>query len=114
MVDVDGIPVLATEVDAPTIEYMRDLADRLREKLPSAVIVLGAIVNEKPMILTTISKDLVERENLHAGNLVKALGAYIGGGGGGRPTMAQAGGRFTEKLSEALANVPEEIRKHRG
>lgn len=114
VVDVDGIPVLATEVDAPTIEYMRDLADRLREKLPSAVIVLGAIVNEKPMILTTISKDLVERENLHAGNLVKALGAYIGGGGGGRPTMAQAGGRFTEKLSEALANVPEEIRKHRG
>ena len=78
--------------------------DWLRDKLGSGVVVLGAVLNDKPQLLAVVTPDLV-KQGYHAGNLIKALAQVVGGGGGGRPDMAQAGGRDTAKLGEALAGV---------
>ncbi|MBC7336972.1 MAG: hypothetical protein H5U01_11990, partial [Clostridia bacterium] len=77
-----------------------------RERLGSAVVVLGAPAGEKVNLVATISKDLLER-GLHAGQLIRQVAAITGGSGGGRPDMAQAGGRKPEKLPEALARAAE-------
>jgi alanyl-tRNA synthetase len=69
------------------------------------VIVLGAVIEDKPNFVAAITPDLVER-GLKAGNLVKQVARVVGGGGGGKPTLAQAGGRDPNRLDEALALVP--------
>jgi len=107
---VAGIPVLAHQVNVDRIERMREIADHLREHLGSAVIVLGAIIDQKPALVAAVTPDLVEK-GLHAGQLVGQLAKVIGGGGGGRPTMAQAGGRDASKLGQALAQVLESVDK---
>ncbi|MGQ9555318.1 MAG: alanine--tRNA ligase [Anaerolineae bacterium] len=103
---VDGIPVLATQVDAADIEAMRDMSDYLRERLQSGVIVLGAVINDKPTFVASVTKDLVQR-GVNAAKLIKEVAKVVGGSGGGRDTMAQAGGRDASKMGEALAGVPE-------
>jgi len=103
--DVAGVQVLAEQVSADSVERMRDMADQLRESLGSSVIVLGAIISDKPSLVAAVTRDLVERE-LHAGKLVGQIARVIGGGGGGSPTMAQAGGRDSDKLDSALAQTP--------
>jgi alanyl-tRNA synthetase len=80
------------------------MGDWLRDKLGSGVVVLGAPMGEKAQILAMVTPDVVKR-GVHAGNLVKALAPIVGGSGGGRPEMAQAGGREPAKLEEALAHV---------
>jgi alanyl-tRNA synthetase len=80
------------------------MGDWLRDKLGSGVIVLGAASGGKPQLLVMVTPDLV-KQGYHAGNLVKALAPIVGGGGGGRPDMAQAGGRDESKLDEALEQV---------
>jgi alanyl-tRNA synthetase len=102
----NGVPVLAAHVDAPDAAHLREMGDWLRDKLGSAVVVLGAVLNEKPQLLVVITPDIVKK-GYHAGNLVKSLAAVVGGGGGGRPDLAQAGGRDASKLDEALAQVPQ-------
>ena len=101
-VDVAGVPVIVTRVQAANVHDLRIMADDLRSKLGSGIVVLGAVLNGKPMLLAATTKDVVQR-GAHAGNLVKALAPIIGGGGGGRPDMAQAGGRDIGKLDAALA-----------
>jgi len=103
---VDGVAVLAAQVEADDPARLREMGDWLRDKLGSAVIVLGAVVGERPQILAMVTPDLVQR-GYHAGNLVKALAQMIGGGGGGRPDMAQAGGKDAASLPEAIARAPE-------
>lgn len=98
------VPFLAARVDAPDATRLREMGDWLRDKLGSGVVVLGTVIAEKPQILAVVTPDLVKRK-LHAGNMVKALAQVMGGGGGGRPDMAQAGGRDVAKLDEALAQV---------
>jgi alanyl-tRNA synthetase len=101
----DGdVTFLATRIDAEDANRLREMGDWLRDKVGSGVIVLGAIINEKPQVLAVVTPDLV-KQGYHAGNLVKALAPVMGGGGGGRPDMAQAGGRDAAKLDEALAQV---------
>ena len=73
------------------------------------VIVLGAVINEKPNFVAAVTPDLVER-GLKAGTLIKQVARVVGGGGGGRPTLAQAGGRDPHRLDEALSLVPEAVR----
>jgi alanyl-tRNA synthetase len=102
---IDGVTLLAARVEVSDVAHLREMGDWLRDKLGSAVLVLGAEANEKPHLLAMITPDLV-KQGYHAGNLVKALAQIVGGGGGGRPDMAQAGGRDVEKLAEALAQVP--------
>jgi alanyl-tRNA synthetase len=105
---VGGAPVLAAQVAADDANRLREMGDWLRDKLGSGVIVLGAVIGERPQLLAMVTPDMVQR-GYHAGNLVKTLAPLVGGGGGGRPEMAQAGGKDAGKLPAALAQVPELI-----
>lgn len=89
---------------APDAARLREMGDWLRDKLGSGVVVLGTVLNDKPHLLAMVTRDLVGR-GYHAGNLVKALAPVVGGGGGGRPDIAQAGGDDASKLDEALGQV---------
>ena len=107
----DGFSVLAVQVPAHDVDSMRQMTDWFRDKLGSSVVAVGAVVDDKPMIVAAVTEDLVGR-NLHAGNLVRDAAKLMGGGGGGRPTMAQAGGKDTAKLPEALASVEEWVKRN--
>jgi alanyl-tRNA synthetase len=102
---VNGAPLLVARVEASDAQALRAMGDWLRDKLGSAVIVLGSAGDGKPQLLAVVTPDLVTK-GYHAGNLVKALAPIVGGGGGGRPDMAQAGGRDESKLDDALAQAP--------
>jgi alanyl-tRNA synthetase len=108
-----GVNVLSLKVDAASVDEMRGLADDLRNKLGSGVVILGAVINNKPMLIAAATPDVV-KQGVHAGNIVKALAPIIGGGGGGRPNMAQAGGRNASKLDEALNAAPQVVAEQVG
>ncbi|HXJ35317.1 MAG TPA: alanine--tRNA ligase [Candidatus Eisenbacteria bacterium] len=98
---VNGITVLATKVEGLDDKGLRDMADKLRDRIKSGVVVLGGAQGDKVMLLATVTKDLVG--TYHAGNIIKRLAPMVGGGGGGRPDFAQAGGKDPTKLDAALA-----------
>ncbi|MCD6137992.1 MAG: alanine--tRNA ligase [Deltaproteobacteria bacterium] len=100
---VNGISVLAREVPVETPAALRDLADHLKAKMKSGIVVLGSRASGKVMLVAVVTNDHIKR--YHAGKIVKQLASIVGGGGGGRPDMAQAGGTNCEKLPEALAAV---------
>lgn len=104
--EVDGVKILATQVQVDDSALLREMGDWFRDKLGSGVVVLGTVLNDKPSLIAMVSDDLVKR-GLHAGKLVKSVAQVVGGGGGGRPTMAQAGGREANKLADALNKVEE-------
>ena len=103
--DVEGVNVLSAQIEAANVATLREMSDWFRDRLGSGVIVLGAVLSGKPSLIAAVTPDLVER-GLHAGKLVKAVAQEVGGGGGGKPTMAQAGGRDASRLAEALGQVP--------
>jgi alanyl-tRNA synthetase len=100
---VNGVSVLAKEVSVDTPAALRDLADHLKAKLKSGIVVLGSRTSDKVLLVAVVTKDHLGR--YHAGQIVKQVAALVGGGGGGRPDMAQAGGNRPEKLPEALDRV---------
>ncbi len=102
--EVKGIPVVSLKVEAPDVAMLREMSDWFRDRLGSGVVVLGAVLDGKPTIIATVTEDLTRR-GVHAGNLVKKVAEVVGGGGGGKPTMAQAGGKDAARLGEALARV---------
>jgi len=106
---VEGVSVLAAQVEAANMEMLREMSDWLRDKLGSGVIVLGAVMDGRPGFVAAVTPDLVER-GLHAGRLVKGVAQVVGGGGGGRPALAQAGGKDATKIGEALKLVAESVR----
>ena len=106
--DVDGVRVLVREVPAAPGNELRNMADTLRSKLGSGVVVLGAADGERVSLVTAVSEDLLDR--VHAGRLAQAVAAIVGGSGGGRGDFAQAGGRDVGKLATALESVPAAIR----
>ncbi len=108
---VDGFAVLAAPVNAADVDTMRQMSDWFRDKLGSSVVMLGAVIDEKPMLVASVTQDLIGR-GMHAGNLVRDAAKVIGGGGGGRPNMAQAGGKDPAKLAEALASVQPWLEKN--
>lgn len=99
--EVGGVQVLAEKVSASDMDALRSLADELKVKLPQAVLVLGAPSEDKVNFVVVVPKELTAR-GLNAGKLVKEAATVCGGGGGGRPDMAQAGGKDASKLQEAL------------
>ncbi|MFQ5594176.1 MAG: alanine--tRNA ligase [Anaerolineae bacterium] len=105
-VSLDGINVLATRVEATDMASLRERIDVLRARLGSGVIVLGSVINGKPQLVAAVTSDLVTK-GLDAGDLVQQVAEVVGGGGGGRPTLAQAGGQDASRLGEALAQVQE-------
>ena len=110
VVEVGGVKVVAGRTSATSAEAMREMGDFLKVKLSSVVVVLSAVIEGSPLLVATVTPDLVDR-GLHAGNLARDTAKVMGGGGGGRPEMAQAGGRNVEKLDEALRGVPDLVRR---
>ncbi len=102
---VQDVNVLAAQVEVAGADNLREMADWYRDKVGSGMAVLATILNDKPVIIATVTDDLIKR-GLHAGNLVREVAKIVGGGGGGRPNMAQAGGRDAGKLPQALEAVP--------
>ena len=111
--EVQGVKVLAAQVEAANMETLREMSDWFRDRIGSGVIVLGAVMDSRPGFVAAITPDLVER-GLHAGQIVKRVAEVVGGSGGGKPTLAQAGGRDPSRIGDALSLVPglvaEEIR----
>lgn len=98
--DIAGVKVLVTQVEADSPKVLREMNDRCKERIQSGVVVLGAAHADKVFLLVGVSSDLTKR--VQAGNLIKEIAGMVGGSGGGRPDMAQAGGNQPEKLQEAL------------
>ena len=98
---VEGIPVLAVVLPNADVDTLRQMTDRFRERYLSGVVVLASALNDRPTIVVAVTDDLVKR-GLHAGELAKAAAAVVGGSGGGRPTLAQAGGKDVSRLNEAV------------
>jgi alanyl-tRNA synthetase len=103
-VEVHGVKVLALELTLDSAKTLRDVGDKVRDLLHSGVAVLGGVIDGKAAILALVSRDLTDR--IQAGNLVRQVAAIVGGKGGGRADMAQAGGPNADKLGEAIATVP--------
>jgi alanyl-tRNA synthetase len=97
---IKGISVLARRVDGLSMEELRNLADGLKQRLGSGVVVLGAATEGKAFLVVSVTKDLVQR--LQADAVIREIAPLIGGGGGGRPDFAQAGGKKPESLDPAI------------
>jgi alanyl-tRNA synthetase len=108
--DVGGAKVIAREVPGATADDLRQQIDQLRRKSPAVAALLATQSDGKVQLIAGLSRDLVER-GLHAGNWIKVVAAVMGGSGGGKPDMAQAGGKEPSKLGDALVRAVEEIKK---
>jgi alanyl-tRNA synthetase len=97
---VNNTKVLIQKVAVDNPAALRDLADRLKEKIKSGIVVLGSVNGPKAFLIVAVTKDLTDR--FHAGNVIKQIASMVGGRGGGRPDMAQAGGTQPENLDQAL------------
>lgn len=106
--EINGVKLLVGRTEAASADSLRQAADHLRDKLGQGVVVLGTVIEGKPSLVAMATADAVGR-GAHAGRLLKEVAAMVGGGGGGRPDMAQAGGRDAEKLDSALASVPDHL-----
>jgi len=111
-VEVDGIKVLAARLDGADARTLRATLDQLKNKLGSAAVVLATVDGDKVSLVAGVTPDQTGR--LKAGDLVNAVARQVGGRGGGRPDMAQAGGRDPGRLDEALASVPDWVRRQLG
>ncbi len=107
---VDGVQVLAARVQAADMDTLREMTDWLRNRRGSGVGVLGTLINNRPNLVAAVTPDLVER-GIKAGHVIKRIAHVVGGGGGGRPTLAEAGGRDPDRLDEALALVSGAVRE---
>lgn len=104
--EVKGVKLLAASVEDVDMNGLRDLGDQLKEKLGEGVVVLASAKGGKVSLLAMVT-DAAQKAGAHAGNLIKGTAAIVGGGGGGRPNMAQAGGKNPEKIGEALKAAAE-------
>jgi len=103
VVEIGGIKVLATRMDGADAKALRDAVDRLKDKLQSAVVVLGSVEHGKVRLAAGVTKNIIDR--IRAGDVIKPVAEQVGGTGGGRPDFAQAGGSNPDGLDAALASV---------
>jgi len=101
---VAGVSLLSARVSAPSMEVLREMTDWFRDRLGSGVVVLGTVLGGRPAFVAAVTSDLVKR-GVDATELVRAMARIVGGGGGGKPSLAQAGGRDPSRLNEALRRV---------
>ena len=106
VVEVKGVKLLATSVSGVDMNGLRDLGDQLKEKLGEGVVVLASDCDGK-VNLVAMATDAAMGKGAHAGNLIKGIAALVGGGGGGRPNMAQAGGKNPAGIDDAIAKAKE-------
>ncbi|MGD7037364.1 alanine--tRNA ligase [Methylotuvimicrobium buryatense] len=111
-VDIEGVKVLAVKIDDSDPKALRDMLDQLRNKLGSSAVVLATVKDDKVSLIAGVSKDLVSK--IKAGDLVNVVATQVGGKGGGRPDMAQAGGNNPAALPEALNSVAQWVREQLG
>ncbi len=107
--EIEGIPVLSAEVGSMDMDNLRNVVDGLKGKMASGIVLLGTVNNGKVNLVAAVSDDL-QKQGFHAGKLIKEAAARVGGGGGGRPDMAQAGGKHPEKIKDALKYVTEYVK----
>lgn len=106
---INGFHVLATKVDGVDMNGLRNLGDSLKEKMSCAVIVLASAQGADKVNLIVMADEEAVKKGAHAGNIIKAIAPIVGGGGGGRPNMAQAGGKNPSGIDEALAKVKDNL-----
>ena len=104
--EIKGIKLLAAKVEDVDMNGLRDLGDQLKEKIGSGIVVLASVKDGKVSLLSMATEDAMKK-GAHAGNLIKGIAALVGGGGGGRPNMAQAGGKNPDGVDAALAKAKE-------
>ena len=107
---VAGVSLLSARVTAPGMEVLREMTDWFRDRLGSGVIVLGTVLGERPALVVAVTPDLVER-GVDAARLVDGVARIVGGRGGGKPTLAQAGGRDPSQLDNALGQAPRMLKE---
>jgi alanyl-tRNA synthetase len=100
---IDGTKVMVQKVSVDTPAALRNLADKLKDRIQSGIVVLGGAAGSKAMLIVVVTQDLTDR--YHAGSIIKEIATEVGGRGGGRPDMAQAGGNQPENLDKALAKA---------
>lgn len=106
--EVNGVKLLAVSVDGVDMNGLRNLGDQLKEKLGEGVVVIASVQDGKVNLMASAT-DEAQKKGAHAGNLIKAIASFVGGGGGGRPNMAQAGGKNPEGVKDALKKAEEVI-----
>jgi len=106
--EVKDVKVLAVRADGVDMNGLRNLGDQLKEKLGEGVVVIASVLDGKVNLMAAVT-DEAQKKGAHAGNLIKAIAGLVGGGGGGRPNMAQAGGKNPEGVADALAKVAEVV-----
>ncbi len=111
-VDAGGVRVVASSIDVESVEELRNVGDRLREKLRSGVGLLSAEIDDKINFLCVVTDDLIKSKGLRAGEIVNEVAKTAGGSGGGRPHMALAGARDKSRVKEALKGTVEIVKKH--
>ena len=111
--EFNGIKVVAGKVKVSSADLLRGMGDWLRDKIGNGIIVLGGVINERPVIIAMVTTGLVEK-GFHAGEIVKKAASVMGGGGGGRAEIAQAGGRDPKALDDALRIAVDLIRDQKG
>jgi alanyl-tRNA synthetase len=111
-VDVGGLKVLAAELEGADPKSLRDTVDQLKQKLGEAAVLLATVRDGKVSLVAGVSKDQTSR--IRAGDLVNVVAEQVGGRGGGRPDLAQAGGNDPSGLAKALQDVPEWVRQQLG
>ena len=104
--EVKGVKLLAAALEGVDMNGLRDLGDQLKEKIGEGVVVIASSANGKVSLMATATDEAMKK-GAHAGNLIKAIASCVGGGGGGRPNMAQAGGKNPAGIPDALAKVKE-------
>ncbi len=110
-VDVNGIRVIAHQVETETRDDLLELGDIIRERLKSTVGVLAGIIDEKIAFVAVVTDDLIKSKKIKAGEVVKEIARLVGGTGGGKPHLAQGGGKDLGKLKNALDSLPEIVKK---
>ncbi|OGO17816.1 MAG: hypothetical protein A2Z15_02405 [Chloroflexi bacterium RBG_16_50_11] len=101
---IKGVKVLSARISSDSQQVLREMADYLRDKLQSGIVVLGAVSGDRPVFIAAVTPDLVAK-GYNAGDIVKQVSKVAGGGGGGKANFAQAGGKDKNKLDEALRLV---------
>jgi alanyl-tRNA synthetase len=108
---IGDISLLTRILEDADLDTLRLVADRFRQHVPErGIVVLGTVINGSPRLIAAVTEDLI-KEGIHAGDLIKFAAEQVGGGGGGRPALAEAGGKDPNKLKDALASIPGWIRE---
>jgi alanyl-tRNA synthetase len=107
--DVDGIKVAAARIDAPSVELLKHLADRVKESLPGGVVCVGSAAEDKVFIVVSVDPAVAREKGLKASLIAKKLGEMVGGRGGGKDTFAQAGGKDIDMLDKAIEQTAEVV-----